>query len=94
MTTRKRYTPAEIAQLLKSHITQEFAYDRPDFVLTNEFKLIEERLVDSMGIFQLVTFIEEAFGIAWEPEELVLKNFESIDHLTAFIHSKTGETVQ
>ena len=88
MASTKQYTASEVEQLLKAHIAQEFAYDQPDLVLPNDLKLIEQRIIDSMAVFQLVSFLETAFGVICEPEELVLKNFETIDNLKAFILSK------
>lgn len=88
MTTVKPHSPDEIVQTLRAHIAHEYAYDRPDPVLADDFKLIEARVIDSMAIFQLVSFIETEFGITWEPEELVLRNFETIANLAAFILSK------
>lgn len=88
MAAINEYSADNIEQLLTEHIAEEFGYDRPDLVLTSEFKLIEQRLIDSMGIFRLVSFMEEQFGIAWEPEELVLENFETIGSLRAFVLSK------
>ncbi|AFZ28185.1 hypothetical protein Cylst_6225 [Cylindrospermum stagnale PCC 7417] len=81
-------TEEKIEQMLKEFITQELAYDQPNLVLTNNLKIIEQRIVDSMDLFRLVRFVEEEMGIFWEPEELVFKNFETIDHIKAYILRK------
>lgn len=83
------YDSAEaVAQVLRDHIFHEFAYAQPKSMLTNDLKLLEQHVIDSMSVFQLVNFIEATFGIVWEPEELVLKNFETINALTAFVLAK------
>ena len=41
MVSTKQYAPEEIAQILQEYITQEFTYDRPELVVTNDFKLID-----------------------------------------------------
>ncbi len=82
-------TDAEhIGQIIKEYIIKELAYDRPDLVLTDEFQLIEQSIIDSMGLFRLMTFIEEEFGLLLEPEELLLKNFESLQAIKSFVLSK------
>ncbi|NEP09459.1 MAG: acyl carrier protein [Symploca sp. SIO2C1] len=81
-------TETQIEQMLKDFITEELAYDQPDLVLTNDLKIIEQRVVDSMDLFRLVRFVEDEVGILWEPEELVLKNFETVDHIKAYILGK------
>ncbi|CBN59194.1 MULTISPECIES: acyl carrier protein [Kamptonema] len=81
-------TEEKVEQMLKEFIIQELAYDQTNLVLTNNLKIIEQRIIDSMDIFRLVRFVEEEFGIFWEPEELVLKNFETIDNIKAYILGK------
>ena len=81
-------TEEKIEQMLKDFIIQELVYDQTNLVLTNNLKIIEQRVIDSMDIFRLVHFVEEEFGISWEPEELVFKNFETIDRIKAYILSK------
>jgi acyl carrier protein len=50
--------------------------------------LLENNVVDSLGIFQLIAFLEESFGIRVRDEEIVLENFRSIDHVVAFVVQK------
>jgi acyl carrier protein len=40
--------------------------------------LVETGVVDSLGIFQLVAFLEERFGIAIADEDITPENFGSI----------------
>lgn len=90
MNSSTQYQPAAIAQMLRTHITQEIAYDRSDLVLTNDFKLIEQGIIDSMGILRVFNFIEETFDIGMLPEDLMLENFETIDAIAALIAGKLG----
>ena len=80
-----QHQPTVIAQSLRDYITQEIAYDRANWVLTNDFKLIEQGIIDSMGILRLISFIEEQFGLVLSPGDLMLENFATIDAMTAFI---------
>lgn len=88
MTIQTIYQPAAIADLLRNHIREEIAYDRADLTLTNEFPLVEQGIIDSMGILRVVTFLEEKFGFAMEPDDLMLENFATIDAMTAFVAGK------
>lgn len=51
--------------------------------------LLESGILDSLGILDLVAFVEQNFGIVLADEELVPENFQSIEHLTAFVQSKS-----
>ncbi len=88
MTTMTNIQPESVAQLLRDYITQEIAYDRSDLNLTNEFELIEQGVIDSMGILRVVTFLEEKYEIAMDPQDLMLENFATIDAITAFVTKK------
>ncbi len=44
--------------------------------------------LDSLAIEQLITFLEDTFGIQIADEDTVEENFESLDALTALVESK------
>ena len=46
--------------------------------INDEDDLIDSGVIDSLGIFQLVAFLEERFGIAIGDEEITPENFGSI----------------
>ncbi len=47
--------------------------------------LLENGLVDSLGILELVNYITETFGVVVTDEDLRSENFNSIDNLVAFV---------
>lgn len=80
--------PEQVAQRVTDYILQEIAYSRPDLEIGNDLHLVEQGIIDSMGILRLIDFIEEEFDIALEPEDLMIENFSTIDAIAAFITSK------
>ncbi|PKO13685.1 MAG: acyl carrier protein [Chloroflexi bacterium HGW-Chloroflexi-10] len=50
--------------------------------------LLSEGIIDSLGILQLVGFIEEEFNIQIADEDVVLENFQSVAALNQFLTSK------
>lgn len=75
----------QVVTKLKEYITDAFLYDREEVSLTADFQLVKQGVVDSMGIFRLITFLEEEFGVTVEPDEVVISNFETIDAITALV---------
>ena len=63
-------------QLIKEYIAQEFLHDKPSIVL--EGNLIEEGVVDSLGIMTLISYVEKQFGARIKPEDVVVENFKSV----------------
>lgn len=58
--------------------------------LTDQDSLLESGLVDSMGILEIVTHLEEEFQIVFADEEVVSENFESIAALARLVESKSA----
>jgi acyl carrier protein len=54
--------------------------------------LIEGGIVDSTGVMELVSFLEETYGIAIDDRELVAANLDSITRLRAFVDGKVAVT--
>ena len=73
---------------IKQFIADNFLFDDPSKI-QDDISLIDNAIIDSTGIVQLVDFVEENFvpnGI--EVEEIIPENFDSIDKITTFINSK------
>ena len=56
--------------------------------LKNDTSFMEEGIIDSTGILELVFFLEETFGLSVEDEELVPENMDSLQSITRFIERK------
>jgi acyl carrier protein len=52
--------------------------------------LLDGGIVDSMGVLELVDFIQQEFGVQVSDEELLPENFQSIQQLAAFVRFKKG----
>jgi acyl carrier protein len=56
--------------------------------LSNSDSLLDHGIVDSMGVMELVTFLETQYGIAISDQELVPENLDSIEKLMKFLERK------
>jgi len=52
--------------------------------------LLESGVLDSLGVLDLVSFVEQEFSVHVEDEELVPENFQTIDRIAAFVESKSS----
>ncbi|MEH1783093.1 MAG: acyl carrier protein [Nostoc sp.] len=86
----QQYTEKEVEAILKRQISKEFMYNKPEIVLDNQSLLIDEEIIDSLGIFVLISFMEEQFNIKINPDEVMLDNFETIDTVKSLVMSKLG----
>ena len=88
MTQAKNHTSPNIKNLIKTQILTEFMSSQPEEDLENDLLLIEQGIIDSMGIFRLVNFLEDEFGFTFDPQELMLENFATINAIHDFVISK------
>lgn len=77
----------ERIQALTNYIETELAKGRKTNIQPSD-DLLSEGIIDSLGILQLVGFIEEKFNIIISDEDVVLENFQSISALNEFLNSK------
>ncbi len=85
--TRKDKKLNETKEKIKTFVVENFLFGSEDG-LKDETSFLDEGIIDSTGILELVTFIEEEFSITVEDEELVPENLDSINNVTAFLERK------
>jgi len=56
--------------------------------------LLEEGVLDSLGILELVDYLQAEFGVEIEDDDLMPENFASIEAIATFVDTKseTAET--
>jgi len=70
-----------------------------DFLLSNFYvadanslevgtSLLDQGIIDSTGVLEVIGFIEETFGVTVEDSELLPENLDSIDGIARFVMLK------
>jgi len=77
-----------VRERIRGFLAENFLLSTGDFPLPDDASLLEEGVVDSTGILELVSFLEEAFTIAVADEEIVPENFDSVDRLVVYVEGK------
>lgn len=77
-----------IQEKLKNYLLLELAADLGIETLSEEDDLLEQGIIDSMGIMNVIAFMEESFDIAVEDQEIVPENFQTIKNMEQFIGQK------
>lgn len=60
--------------------------------LEDSSQLLEEGVLDSLGILELVDYLQSELSVSVEEDDLVPENFASIDAITTFVDSKAETT--
>lgn len=72
---------------LRSFIVANYLFGRGERLQDN-LSFLDNGLVDSTGILELVSHLEQQYGIRVEDEELVPDNLDSLAALTRYVQRK------
>jgi acyl carrier protein len=86
-------SPTRVEQQIRHFVLENFMYTSDEGKLKNDDSFLDQGIIDSTGILELLMFVEETFGIEVQDEEVLPENFDSVDRLARYIREKTGETV-
>jgi acyl carrier protein len=82
-----------IEETIRTYIAENILFGDNGFPYEDDASFLEEGIIDSMGIMELVTFVDESFGIHVEDEEVVPDHFDSVAKLSAYIRRKSSNVV-
>lgn len=80
-----------IAEVIREYLVELKGLDQHD-APSDDASLLEQGLIDSLNMMELVTFIESRFGIQVSDDELMPSNFETIGAMERFVSSKRSKT--
>jgi acyl carrier protein len=79
----------QIRNELREFIGDNYLFGDHDRLPDDEASLLEEGIVDSTGVLELIEFLEDHFEIVVGESETVFENLGSVGGLTRFVASKT-----
>ncbi|NLX19450.1 MAG: acyl carrier protein [Desulfobulbus sp.] len=75
---------------IRDFIISNFLFDTEETPLENDTSFLEQGIIDSTGVLELVEWLEETFSIKVTDEELIPENLDSVNRLSRFIARKTS----
>lgn len=78
----------DVKEQIRRYVAENFLFSDNGFELDNDESFLEAGVVDSLGVLELVTFVEEEFEVQVPDEEIVPDNFDSVDRLADYISRK------
>ena len=77
-----------IKNQIRAFIYHNFLYTNSGNELTDDQSFLDSGVVDSTGVLELITFVEETFNIKVEDDEVIPENLDSVEKLIKFINRK------
>lgn len=77
-----------IEEMVRQHIAENILFSSKGYPYPDDASFLENGIIDSMNVMELVMFLEEQLGIKIEDTEIVPDNFDSVSRLAAFAQRK------
>lgn len=77
----------EINQRVREFISSNF-YVQDATALADDASLLEHGIIDSTGVLEVITFIEDTFGVTVDDKEMLPENLDSIERISSFVRRK------
>ena len=81
---------SELKETIRAFVVENFLFGN-DENLEDNTSFLDEGIIDSTGILELVSFLEEEFSITVDDEELTPENLDSINNVTAYLGQKLNK---
>lgn len=78
---------SEAKTKVREFIIVNFLFGK-DEGLNDDTSFLDGGIIDSTGVLELVSFLEEEFAITVEDEELLPENLDSISNVVAYLGKK------
>ena len=73
---------------IRGFIVENFLKGQDSDNLKHDTSFLEEGIIDSTGLLELVAFLDDEYKIEMESEELIPENLNSIKNLCEYIERK------
>ncbi len=76
---------AQLKQFFKDNFMVEFNGE-----ISDSDSFLENGVIDSTGVLELVLFLEETFEFKVGDDEIIPENLDTFDNIEAFVKTKTS----
>ena len=84
----------ELDQTICRYLADNVPYVDDGFEYGNDTSFIDQGLIDSTGVMELVMYVQSEFDITVDPHEVTPDNFDSVNKLMAFVRRKQAVLVR
>jgi acyl carrier protein len=77
----------DYTQNIREFIIDNFLFGEQQEI-KSETNLLEKGIIDSTGVVELVSFLEETYNIIIEDDELISDNFSTLNSISTFLDTK------
>ena len=80
----------DVLEKARAFVVENFMYMRKNKDIGDDESLLRTGVISSLGMMEVVGWVEESFGVTVEPEEITEQNFDTLRGIARFVLSKSG----
>lgn len=77
-----------VEQQIREYILENYLFTDDQSALQNSDSFLDNGILDSTGILEVIYFIEDEYGVKVEDAEMVPENLDSVDNIVAYVGRK------
>jgi acyl carrier protein len=81
---------SDIERDVRVFLDENFVLDESAGPLAADASLTRQGVLDSMGVLELIAFLEERFGIVVPDEDTLPENLDSIERVVGYVRLRTA----
>jgi acyl carrier protein len=86
-------TTGEVATRVRGYITENFLYMRPGFTVGDDDSLLGNGIIDSMGVIEVITFIQQEFSITIDDDDITEDNLGTLSAIARYVVAKREKSM-
>ncbi len=75
---------------IRTYIAKNILFTGNGYPYSDDASFLNEGIIDSMNVLELVTFVEQEMGVTVADQDIVPDNFDSVSKLAAFVRRKSN----
>ena len=75
----------EIKTQVREYVAKNLLFSDNGFEYDDDDSFLQEGIVDSVGVLELVLFVEEKLGVAVDDQDITPDNFDSVNKLADYV---------
>ena len=80
----------QIEVRIREFIAGNLLFSQDGFPYADDVSFLREGIIDSLGVMELVEFVQKTFGVKVDQQEVTPDNFDSLAKLAAFVRRKAA----
>jgi len=75
----------QVSERVRRYVVDNFLYMQPGYELTDEDPLLGKGIVDSLGVMELISFVEDELGVQVADTDVTEQHFGSIGAIARYV---------